>query len=559
MDFIDQAFKLSLQELPPLAGLIEKAPSPSATEALAALKYRLGEREEAKKLFDDLPKKHIYDVRTLVLRMRLAFSGGNSEVALALARLILDQNTDNQEALRTAGRICNTDQKFDNADRFWRQLAEVAPDDGEAALQVARIAARRGIWETVALYAELAQAAKPDALEPMRLRLDAALKSPDPEVVIRDVLPHVFVHDQDVGARFVKIIFGRDTGIRYADLVGKMRSAYGEHQELAELAQDAAKRWIVAGQSAEMAHRDSHAASFYTAALAIAPELDQSTDGLKRLTRSVLIEMRDAQKEGRNNEANEIAQKLQQLDPKNIEAAFFRGRHLLANDPASAIAHFQFCVLQEPENGWYRLNLARAQGRADLLLEAYDAFGDVLKCDCIPAYLQEAEAQRSQIAKALMRQGSAAFSEADFPRALAIFGKCCEFDEFKDRAEKMLAASRRSMLLQVKELYAAEDPETVSMGRALADAWPDNVQVWQMLARTLMNRRLHAEAIDAWSELTKLSPQDAHYHLQVARCCGWLNRSAEGVLAAQRALDLDPALQEAHDLVARLGLKGVSA
>ncbi len=558
MDFLDQAFQLSLQELPALAGLIGKAPSPEATEALAALKYRLGEKDEAGKLFDSLPKKHDFDVRSLILRMRLVFSAGEPVSALALARLILEHDITNQEALRTAGRICNADQKFDIADRFWRQLTEVAPDDGEAALQVARIAARRGVWETVALYAEIAQGAKPDALEPMRLRADAALKSTDPETVLREVLPHIFVHDQDVGARYVKIILGRDTAIRYADLVGTLRSTYAEHPALAELAQDAAKRWILAGQSAEMAHSDDRAAGLYAAAFAVAPELGQSTDGLKRLTRGVLVEMRDAQKAGQEDLADQIAQKLQRLDPTNIEASFFRGRHRLNTDPVAAIMHFEFCVEQEPENGWYRLNLARALGKSGNLLDAYDAFGEVLNCDCAAAYLQEAEAQRSQLTKALMRQGSTAYAEGDFPRALETFGKCREFDEFKDRAEKMFDATRRGMLLKVKELHAADAPETATAAKALADRWPDGVQVWQILARTLMNRRLHAEAIDAWSQLAGLAPEDAHYHLQVARCCGWLDRPAEGVLAARRAAELDPALQEAHDLLARMERKEAS-
>jgi Flp pilus assembly protein TadD len=98
-----------------------------ATEALAAAKYRLGEKDDAGQLFDSLPKEHVCDVRSLVLRMRLAFSAGHPISALALARQILEHDITNQEALRTAGRICNADQQFDVADRFWRQLAEVAP------------------------------------------------------------------------------------------------------------------------------------------------------------------------------------------------------------------------------------------------------------------------------------------------------------------------------------------------------------------------------------------------------------------------------------------------
>jgi hypothetical protein len=52
-----------------------------------------------------------------------------------------------------------------------------------------------------------------------------------------------------------------------------------------------------------------------------------------------------------------------------------------------------------------------------------------------------------------------------------------------------------------------------------------------------------------WAKLAILDPGDAHYQLQIARCCAWLKLNDEGAAAAREALRLKPDLAEAATLL----------
>ena len=117
------------------------------------------------------------DPQSLLLLMRGQYAAGDADGALMTARRVIEVDSGNLEALELAGRICNQGQDWDRADRFWRQLCEVAPDDPEAALQVAQIAGRRGEWETQAFFADILLRGAPTHAEGLRLAIEGRLQA----------------------------------------------------------------------------------------------------------------------------------------------------------------------------------------------------------------------------------------------------------------------------------------------------------------------------------------------------------------------------------------------
>jgi cytochrome c-type biogenesis protein CcmH/NrfG len=77
---------------------------------------------------------------------------------------------------------------------------------------------------------------------------------------------------------------------------------------------------------------------------------------------------------------------------------------------------------------------------------------------------------------------------------------------------------------------------------------PGNAEVELILARTLMRERAYEEALPLWEKLSESTPEEAHYHLQIARCHARQGRSA-AVAAARKVLELDSSIAEANSII----------
>src|ERR1022692_4846813 len=145
--FREKAFGAGLEALAEQLNGFSQAElgQPILLEVQGVAKYRGGDVPAAVTLISQAlgARGHVVHLKSLLFLMRGQYSAGDADGALATARRVIDADAANQEALKLAGRICNQRQDWDRADRFWRQLCEVAPREPEAALQVARIGGRR--------------------------------------------------------------------------------------------------------------------------------------------------------------------------------------------------------------------------------------------------------------------------------------------------------------------------------------------------------------------------------------------------------------------------------
>ena len=79
--------------------------------------------------------------------------------------------------------------------------------------------------------------------------------------------------------------------------------------------------------------------------------------------------------------------------------------------------------------------------------------------------------------------------------------------------------------------------------------FPDDERALVMHGRVTMKDRDYHAALQSWQTAAAGQPENAHYHLQAARCHAWLKSPDSAVKAATRALQLNPALEEAQTII----------
>jgi tetratricopeptide (TPR) repeat protein len=228
---------------------------------------------------------------------------------------------------------------------------------------------------------------------------------------------------------------------------------------------------------------------------------------------------------------------------------------LLAKDPAAAAACFRRCVDLGPDDAWMWLNLGRALERAENLEPALDAYREVVRLIEDTTNNRRAEAVQSMInvRQKLIRKGRDAFYADRFKEAFAFYSAAATVPDAPELVATMLSAIKRRVFVEVRDKFKAEDPGLIEAAEDYLKMDPDNVETLVFLGRRLMPRREHAKALAVWAKLGELSPDDAHYQLQIARCCAWLKRKDEGAAAAAAALRLQPDLVEAATLLKQFG------
>ncbi len=494
LELREQAFGADLAVLGERLGAFSSSDlaQPALREIQGVAKYRGGDVPAAVSLISEAVSapRHVAHFKSLLFLMRGQFSTGDIDGALMTARRVIDADSGNQEALRLAGGIYSQRQDWDRADRFWRQLCEIAPGEPEAALQVARIGGRRGEWATQAFYADVALRAAPSHAEALRLAIDGRLK------------------------------------LRRLDGLGELLPPlYQAERDLAALLFRAARR--------------------------LSPNPRDATAGFQRLSRTAATTLFEALAAGDEAAvAPGHAQGVAEIDPATEEAWFSMGRLRLASDPARAAVCFAHAAEHNRDDPWRMLNLGRAMERAERYVEAMEAYGAVVRLIADPANDWRAEAAKSMInsRQKLIGRGRDAFAAKRLEEAWADCAAAAGVGGDASDVEPMLTSIKRAMFLALRERFKNDDPDFIAAAENYLRLDPDHPEALLYAGRKLMVARGHARAREVWTRLAALEPAEAHYQLQIARCCAWLKLRQEGAAAAAAALRLDPTLAEAAKL-----------
>ena len=339
-----------------------------------------------------------------------------------------------------------------------------------------------------------------------------------------------------------------------ADVIARLRAVGSHAKAVADLADRKAKSWLRDALQCELAQRQDAAAALYQGLRKLDPASSVAVTGIQRLCRPAVMDMRAAVKAGDMEAGARHARWVTAIDPQMAEAWFILGRTALAEDPAQAAEDFLRCTVLCPEDGWMWLNFGRALERLNLFEAAIDAYVAVQRLipDADNVRRVEAQGAAERIARRLIAATLEALKEGRMEQAWPLAMAAGKVTTAESEVRVLLNAIKRARLIELRKRFWAGDPDAVEAVEAYLDIDPDNVEARLILGRGLMARSDYARALSAWVGLAALAPDNAHYHLQIARCCARLERNVRGREAAAAALRLEPRLAEAKDLWMRM-------
>ena len=173
------------------------------------------------------------------------------------------------------------------------------------------------------------------------------------------------------------------------------------------------------------------------------------------------------------------------------------------------------------------LNLSKALMRADRLEEALAAARIALK-------------QRPDEARSYTWVGHVLANLKRLDEAEENFQRALEIDPSRKKEIRGLVFLGR-MSWQWEQIEAAER----YLRRAL-ELDPRNREALEYLARSCLSRKRYREALDLYRKLAEVDPGSATTHNNIAGLLYHLGQSEAAVRSFQRALSLDPTLEEAR-------------
>lgn len=541
--------------------------------------YRRGAYEEAAEHLTRAIALQGSDLETHLFLMRSRWALGDKEGAMSTAMNIADFDPSNLEALRLIARVHHQRQNYPDALRWWKLVAERAPDDHEVALRAARLASRLGHFNLAAEMAQRALSHSSHEAEGLQIAVNALYRSRRFEELLA-LIPMQFGCSPDHALRmldkvdpmaYAEAVAGaladirRDSARRYESHVVEadnrkmstalveLRNAKSELEAIDAMLATFVGRWHTEAVDCELSGNDLASARLFRAIRIVDPTT--ARPGLSRLKSPFIELMRTAIDANEPDAALRHARRALQIDPEDVEAQFAVGRVLLlTGQPEEAMAPLLTCVEQEPENDWFWLNYARACARSEHTHPAASAFRRVVELigDDSPHH-HEATKSLWNLYGTCIRRGREAFEAGNLERAWGEASTAATLRPAHEAHSSLKRNLLRSLFLMVRDAYKEGDHAKADMLGQRYASWDDqNVDVFLMLGRTQMRLRNYAAAITTWERVVELGQTDASTHLQIARCAAWLKEPERGLAAARMALELDPSIDEARTILSQL-------
>lgn len=491
---------------------------------------------------------NLLPLEAAVFDLRVKFRAGRYPQALRLVERVLGQSAGHVEALRTGGRIGNLTKDDGTALRYWERLAHASASDAEAPLQAARVHQRRQQHTQALNWSQIAAERAPDAVEPLQIAVASGMELGWPEAcdaLLAGLLKADRVRALKALTRLVQELDAESS----ARLLSFLQQQFPGDQGIGEVAAKAFSEWLVNALEQELASRELEAAAYYRAARTVQPANSNPQRALDRLCSPSLLAMREAFNSRDFSGAVEHGEMAARINPECLEAWQTVGRaQFTRGNIAEATEAFRRCTELDAKDApsWltYGLALNQAGDRREAL-RAFQTARGLADADV----KREAEASIAALHPLLVRDANQAAADGNIEQAW----QASEAALLIRRDDSGMAQLRRNLLRQqqslIRESWNAGDDNVVALCWSYLEKAPD-LYVSTVLGRTLMRTRAYAEALPVWEGLCKQTPQDAHCFLQVARCCRALKLKDKGLAAADAAVKLDGALQEAADLSA---------
>ena len=215
-----------------------------------------------------------------------------------------------------------------------------------------------------------------------------------------------------------------------------------------------------------------------------------------------------------------------------------------------AVDHLRRAAAHNGDNLWFQLNYGRAALRCGCYREALAAFQRISgsKAAAGRDWLREAEKSLGQISRSTMALARRAIADLAFEDGFEYLAIAEAVTADQTETTDLRARLQRRMYSHVSALFRDQPDAAIGAIAAFVKLFPDNHKGLVMHGRSAMKHRDYAAALQSWQRAAQIAPDNAHYQLQMARCLSWLKRP-EACEAANRALQLDPGLEEARQIV----------
>jgi tetratricopeptide (TPR) repeat protein len=494
-----------------------------------------------------LQEANILPLECAIFDMRMKFRTGDHGNALRIIDKILTISSDSIEALRTGGRIGNLTKDEDLALRHWERLAHVAASDPEAALQTARIYLRRAQHAQALEWAQRAAQQRSESTEPLQIAVSAGLEMGWPELC-DPLLARLFAVDRARALKSLSRLVQELDCESAARVLSSLRQRYANDQAIADIMAKAYSQWLVAALEQELASSELDAARFYRAARSVQPGDPNAQRGLERLSMPSIHAMRDAFNSRDFPGTVEHGVMAARIDPDSFEAWQTVGRaQFTRSNFKDASDAFRRCTELNPKDAhsWltYGLVLNQAGERRTALLAFQKARGvddsEVKK---------EADASISALYPLLVRDAHQAAADGNIGLAWDSSDAALVIRPNDVGIIQLRRNLLRQQREQIREAWNVSSDSVASLCRHYLEKSPGDLYVSTVLGRTLMRTRAYAEALPIWENICAQNPEDSRNYLQVARCCRSLKIRNKGLIAAEKALRLDPELHEATEV-----------
>jgi len=490
---------------------------------------------------------NLLPLEAAIFDLRMRFRAADHPGALSAVERVLAISPSHVEALRTGGRIANLRKEDEVGVGYWERLAQAACKDPEAALQAARTRFRAGHFAPAFKWACQAAENLPTSTEPLHIAADAGVR-----IGLPAACDPILARLVDADKRRAMAILSRVARDFDCETVGRVLRALqprlADDTAYQDLVSNTCSRWLMVGLEHELASRESEAATHYRAVRTVRPGTADAQVLLDRITQPSLIAMRDAFGTRDFPDAVTHGAAVVRVDPLCFEAWQTVGRaHFALGNLKQACDAFGQCTVLNGDDARTWLSLGLTLNQLGARHAALDALHKA-QSRGRPEVRAEVEILLKGLYPALVEDARSATLSGDLDRACkaldAVLDACPDYRDALETEQLVMRMLRE----QIRILWASGSDTAVELCRRYLKRSADDSYVSTVLGRTLMRMRDYAEALPVWEGLSALNPADSHFHLQVARCCRSLKLRNRGLGAAEAALRLDPALQEATEV-----------
>jgi tetratricopeptide (TPR) repeat protein len=477
------------------------------------------------------------------------FAEGQLEVALARLQFLGDIQKTNPATLKLKARILSGLGRVDAAASAWKDHADAVPSDVDSRVQLMRIERKRSNVAAAGSHALLVLGLEPEHPEAIKLAVQSIIRQ-TVTAVPKASLPALGRIEE---SQLRECLFALETAGRWniaAEVLAAARREKPGSPTLAAEASRLARELLDRGNQLEQYGSIPAACVLYRAADLVDDGSGEASRRIARIVRPIVKEGREDLKAGNLDSARRRLSEVTLYEPGNLPALSGLARVAeLSRDWTSAASLCRRLIDAGENDKRAFLRLAIALERIGEVVESHVALKAVDDPD-----LQDQVAQlRARLALRAARVAREHYAREDLERSSQSLAVAEQLDgEGGNHSDLRTRINRGLKSLQKAAFERKDFLRSVEVGKELLQRGPSDMRPYVLQARAYAELRQYEASAVHWEVCAGIDATSASVQLGLARALAHLKRNGEALTAARRALELDPSMVKAAELIARI-------